>query len=54
MNTTNNKIFDPWEYACEHYCEEMNYMTQEEIDDIHLYDNESELNTYMYQFYERT
>jgi hypothetical protein len=32
----------------------MNYMSEEEIEEIHEYDNKSDLDDYLRMFYERT
>ena len=47
-------VFSPLVYAYDNWGETMNYMSEEEIEKIHEYDNKSDLDDYLRMFYERT
>ena len=47
-------VFSPLEYAYDNWGETMNYMSDEEIEEIEEYDNKSDLDDYLRMFYERT
>tara|TARA_R110000782_G_scaffold267889_1_gene363712 strand:- start:1069 stop:1284 length:216 start_codon:yes stop_codon:yes gene_type:complete len=47
-------VFYPFEYASDNWGETMNYMSEDEIEEISTYDNKSDLDDYLRMFYERT
>jgi hypothetical protein len=49
MNT-----FNPYDYAYEAYSETLNYMSEDEINEISTLESDDEVREYMSQFIERT
>lgn len=47
-------VFSPWDFAENAFSETLNYMTDEELDEIDDFDNENDLREYLQQFFERT
>lgn len=46
--------FDAYDCACDKFSETLNFMTDDEISELELCENESEVIEYMSPFHERT
>lgn len=47
-------VFYPFEYASDHWGETLNYMSDDEIEQVHDCENKEEVDDYLRCFYERT
>ena len=45
-------VFDPMEYAYDHFSNTMNHMNEEEIEQINDYDNVDDLVSYLISFHD--
>lgn len=46
--------FNAYDYACDKFPETLNYMSEEEINELEYCNNKDEVDIYMLQFHERT